>query len=553
MRKYLLHVLIISFVFLVPTIIHSAEEEKDRLLVVPLKAQKGIDQEEAILLTDILSVEIHRSGKFTILNRDDMKAILDEKEFEAVMGCDKDNICLLQNVEKLAVNKIIAGNIGKLGGKYLISIRMINEDGENELMEKETCDCAISDLDKTMEKVAYNFLKYMGGYAAQEGSIIVESKPKGAKIYLDGDYIGTTPDSIRRIVPGTYKIEVKMDGYKVWTKSVDVKSSEEIRILAKFEQDKSESYTDLVTGIEFVFVKGGCFNMGDTFGDGESYESAYGKMGEAPIHEVCVDDFYIGKYEVTQEQWENIMGNNPSKFKNGSNFPVEMVSWDDVQDFLIRLFIITEQNYRLPTEAEWEYAARSGGKREKFAGFSNENELYRYANFCDTNCGYGDEYHQRTESQNDGYGDSSPIGNYKPNGLGIYDMIGNVWEWCSDWYGMDYYKNSPRNNPKGASSGSSRVIRGGGWDFGPWYARTSYRDSIEPDVRDPVIGFRIATRLAQADVDLYKISKLLGHKDIKMTQRYSHHCPDSLRDGVEILEVGYNLTTMGEKECSKSL
>ena len=168
-------ILIALFVFLSNKLVH-AEDEKDRLLVIPLKAQKGIDQEEAILLTDILSVEIHRSGRFTILNRDDMKAILDEKEFELVMGCD-DNVCLLENVEKLAVNKLIAGNIGKLGNKYIVTIRLINEDGENEAMERESCDCALSELDRTIEKISYKFLKHLDGEVLPGDSIVVDDEP----------------------------------------------------------------------------------------------------------------------------------------------------------------------------------------------------------------------------------------------------------------------------------------------------------------------------------------------------------------------------------------
>ena len=165
-----------TFIFAVlPISAVLAEQEKDRLLVIPLMAQKGIDQEEAILLTDILSVEIHRSGRFTILNREDMKAILDEKEFELVMGCD-DNICLLENVEKLAVNKLIAGNIGKLGEKYIITIRLINEDGENEVMERESCDCEISELDKTIEQISYKFLRHLDGDVLPEDSIVAESE-----------------------------------------------------------------------------------------------------------------------------------------------------------------------------------------------------------------------------------------------------------------------------------------------------------------------------------------------------------------------------------------
>jgi hypothetical protein len=188
MRKYLLHVLIISFIFLVPTIIHSAEEEKDRLLVVPLKAKKGIDQDEASLLTDILSVEIIRSNLFTVLNRDDMKAILDEKEFELAMGCGEDNICLLENVAKLAVNKVIAGSIGLLGKKYIVSIKLINKDGQTERMLKESCSCPIEDLEKTIETLSYRFIKNLGGKVASDGSIRADSKPERAKTNLRSSY-----------------------------------------------------------------------------------------------------------------------------------------------------------------------------------------------------------------------------------------------------------------------------------------------------------------------------------------------------------------------------
>jgi formylglycine-generating enzyme required for sulfatase activity len=125
-----------------------------------------------------------------------------------------------------------------------------------------------------------------------------------------------------------------------------------------------EAFTDLTTGIQMVFVQGGCYQMGDTFGDGES--------DEKPVHKVCVHDFYMGKYEVTQGQWKAVMGNNPSNFSNcGDNCPVEQVSWADVQQFIQRLNSRSGKNYRLPTEAEWEYAARSGGKSEKWSGTSS--------------------------------------------------------------------------------------------------------------------------------------------------------------------------------------
>ena len=218
-------------------------------------------------------------------------------------------------------------------------------------------------------------------------------------------------------------------------------------------------------GMEFVFVKGGCFDMGDTFGDGYS--------DEKPVHTVCVSDFYMGKYEVTQGQWKAIMGNNPSYFKNcGDNCPVENVSWYEVQEFIERLNSKSGKKYRLPTEAEWEYAACSGGKREKYAGTNDNPDDYAWH---DSNSG------KKTH----------PVGQKRPNGLGLYDMTGNVWEWCSDWCGEDYYASSPKDNPQGPSSGSYRVLRGGSWFYSPRVIRASNRGIDFPSFRLIYNGFRL--------------------------------------------------------------
>ncbi len=216
-----------------------------------------------------------------------------------------------------------------------------------------------------------------------------------------------------------------------------------------------------------VFVKGGCYDMGDTFGDGESVER--------PVHNVCVDDFYIGETEVTQAKWREVMGNNPSYFKDCDDCPVEMVSWNDNQEFIERINQKTGKAFRLPTEAEWEYAARSGGKKEKYSGTSSESELGEYA-WYDKNSGR----------------QTHPVKQKRPNAIGLYDMSGNVWEWVQDWNDKSYYKNSPMDNPKGPSSGSYRVFRGGSWFVTGMNARTACRAGYFPGAQYKYIGFRMA-------------------------------------------------------------
>jgi formylglycine-generating enzyme required for sulfatase activity len=192
---------------------------------------------------------------------------------------------------------------------------------------------------------------------------------------------------------------------------------------------------------------------------------------EKPTHQVTLSDFQIGKYEVTQKQWTAIMGNNPSYFK-GDNLPVEQVSWNDVQEFIQKLNQKTGKTYRLPTEAEWEYAARdaSTGSAVLYSGSNNIDEVAWYSGNS------GSKTH--------------PVGQKWANALGIYDMSGNVWEWCSDWYGT--YSSSSQSNPQGASTGTVRVLRGGSWNNDPQDCRVSNRDGYYPDYRDYRIGFRLA-------------------------------------------------------------
>ena len=220
--------------------------------------------------------------------------------------------------------------------------------------------------------------------------------------------------------------------------------------------------------IAMVYVSGGTFTMGAT---SEQGSDAYDR--EKPAHSVTLSGYYIGKYEVTQELWKAVMGSNPSRFK-GDNLPVEQVSWDDVQEFLRKLNAMTGKRYRLPTEAEWEFAAR-GGNSSRGYKYSGSNSLGSVA-------WYYDNSGSRTHA----------VGTKSPNELGIYDMSGNVWEWCQDWYGGSYYENSPRTNPKGPNSGSDRVRRGGSRGDYARFCRVSFRDDYTPDYRHYSLGIRLA-------------------------------------------------------------
>jgi formylglycine-generating enzyme required for sulfatase activity len=218
-----------------------------------------------------------------------------------------------------------------------------------------------------------------------------------------------------------------------------------------------------------VRVRGGTFTMGCTKEQGK-----YCFDWEKPAHQVTVSDFYIGKYEVTQKEWREVMGSNPSglAFKGCDNCPVEQVSWNDVQQFLAKLNAKTGKTYRLPTEAEWEYAARGGSSSlgYKYAGSKREDEVaWYYSNS-------GSKTH--------------PVGQKKANELGLYDMSGNVYEWCADWYGN--YPSMAQNNPKGPSTGTNRVLRGGSWKYNaPIFCRSAYRGYDSPVSRHDNVGFRL--------------------------------------------------------------
>lgn len=216
-----------------------------------------------------------------------------------------------------------------------------------------------------------------------------------------------------------------------------------------------------------VLIKGGCFDMGDVFGDGDP--------DEIPVHRVCVDDFYMGIYEVTQKEWFQVMGTKPSSFTNCDECPVENVSYIDVQKFIARLNYISDTEYRLPTEAEWEYAARDGGRGYKWAGTNRIEELEDFAWF-----------------RNNSGGRPHPVGQKGPNSLGLYDMCGNVQEWVQDYYSGDFYENSPINNPDGPPGSQYRAVRGGSFLNSSWGIRTPIRYRFTPDDHGREFGFRLA-------------------------------------------------------------
>ncbi|MDZ4246241.1 MAG: formylglycine-generating enzyme family protein [Dehalococcoidia bacterium] len=223
-------------------------------------------------------------------------------------------------------------------------------------------------------------------------------------------------------------------------------------------------FKETATGMEFIFVPGGIFMMGDTFNEGIE--------NEKPIHRVQLDPFYIGKYPVTQGQWKSLIADNPSYFQ-GDRLPVEQISRSDIQVFIKKLSEANEQKhtFQLPSEAQWEFAARSGGKEEMYAGGNVVGRVAWY-------------------NENSG-GMAHPVGTIAPNGLGIYDMSGNVWEWCLDTFRADAYQRHHPNNPVCSDRSEEWALRGGSWNLDAWGVRCARRFGFPGDYTGPGLGFRV--------------------------------------------------------------
>ena len=242
-----------------------------------------------------------------------------------------------------------------------------------------------------------------------------------------------------------------------------VKSQKEAQSILKFH----------VNGVDFNMIKveGGTFTMGATPEQGDDALSL-----EKPAHQVTLSNYYIGETEVTQELWKAVMGSNPSRHVRNPENPVENVSWDCiVNEFLPKLNALTGKKFTLPTEAQWEFAARGGNKSQGYK-YSGSNNIDEVAWYLDNNRPFG----------------SKPVGKKLPNELGIYDMSGNVEEWCSDWFGD--YSVEPQTDSTGPASGSARVVRGGCFGIFDFLCRVSSRDGADP-FRRHYNGFRLVLDL----------------------------------------------------------
>lgn len=311
------------------------------------------------------------------------------------------------------------------------------------------------------------------------GSLDITSTPYNANITIDGKAYGKTPMTVEQLLEGEHHVVLSLEGYKKETRDVRVNEKEYASLEVVFNKETPAAQPNAptsqdvkmftVNGASFkmIRVEGGTFTMGSTPEQGD-----YAPDSEKPTHRVTLSSYYIGETEVTQKLWQAVMGSNPSRFKSAGK-PVEQVSWDDCQIFIRKLNSLTGTKFRLPTEAEWEFAARGGNKSQgnKYAG--NNNALYKVAWF-DSNSNW----------------ETHDVATKAANELGLYDMSGNVWEWCQDRYGS--YSSRSQTNPTGPARGSNHVYRGGGWNGSSFLCRVSSRLDTSRDDGDSSLGLRLA-------------------------------------------------------------
>ena len=357
--------------------------------------------------------------------------------------------CNALSVEALIVELIMCILEASCSSSPAFKGGAIGEDDDNNMLATPTN--VKAEVDDDAVKVTWDEVKYAESYDVLRRT---DTDDEGSWEYVGNSVIATSWIDKRPYTGNNYYM-VQANGHNLRSEW-----SEIAKVYYSPRPQGVEKTTYTARGVSFKMVKvaGGTFKMGAT----EEQES-FAYYDEKPVHEVTLSDYYIGETEVTQELWGAVMGSNPSYHK-GTNLPVDSVSWDDCQDFIKELNSLTGKNFRLPTEAEWEFAAR-GGNKSKGYKYSGSSMWYR-------------------DNSN---GETHVVVTKLPNELGLYDMSGNVWEWCQDWYDSHYYSNSPKNNPTGPSSGYFRVMRGGSWRS---YPRVSYRGWASGRIND--FGLRLA-------------------------------------------------------------
>ena len=312
------------------------------------------------------------------------------------------------------------------------------------------------------------------------GKITVNSDPKGAEVFIDDVKAGLTPYILEYAIPGTHKVSVRKIGFHYFESNIEVQVGENTIINEKMVKScdityRNEGIDIKIKGCEFSLIK----VEGSSFMIGATSEQQNSNDDEKPSYQVTLSDYYIGETEVTNDLWETMMGTNPSRFNTNAyttkrelDMPITDVSWHDCQKFIGRLNSLTGLSFSLPTEAQWEFAAR-GGKLSNNYIYSGSNSPKEIGWFV----------------KNSGNNVKS-VKNKRPNELGIYDMSGNVWEWCEDWYAP--YDSNKSNNPQGPASGKRKVIRGGCCANKDKFIRVSARNCDFPDFHADGIGMRLA-------------------------------------------------------------
>lgn len=404
----LLVALLLAFPFAVTA--QSIKTEKELIAVLDLQ-HVDAKKSEASALTDRFREELLKSRRFTLVDRSQMEAILDEQALQQT-GCTEQE-CAVQVGRILGVRKIVTGKVTKISDKmWLVSAMMVDVE--------------------TAETLKAESVRHRGDFFTLMDVSIVDLANKIAGIRAAPRSTGGTQSTQQAAIT---------------------------------PQTSSRTWRDPVTGMEFVRVPGGSFEMGCHFYAGKC------NRNEKQVRKVRLSGFWMGKYEVTQGQWKRIMGDNPSKFENGDNYPVEKVDWNEVQEFIQKFNSQSSAKFRLPSEAQWEYACRAGGETVMY-GTENGRISPASANY------------QRN------YSGTTPVGRYQANGLGLHDMAGNVWEWVQDTYTSNY-SNVGGDNPIYGGSGNFRVYRGGSWGSRSRYVRCSYRYDASPSTSRYTLGFRL--------------------------------------------------------------